>query len=268
MKNTSRLPIFLVAAGLALIAISQQVSAAGGSWVPCWSDELGIVPDKEPQMGQIVEKIMAKVADSTRLTALKFNKVKNGDRVEMVNLGSAWWSVTVGEKVYYPAIWKVKLLSTGQAQVLVPKKKKPYGPKLPTVEKKTVVVPGDQAWTNTGLMLQSQDRVTVMATGNVFFSDGDSDSRTDPNGWNRATYSEDWPNDYLECDDPLMEENHAALIGRVGNTIFLIGGTKIFWNNLGVFYLGINDCSFQDVLFNTGQFNAVVTIEREIMPKP
>ena len=268
MKISGRMTIFMLAAVFALLAFSSQAPAAGGSWVPSWSGELGIKPDKEPQMGQIVETVMATVVDSTRLTALKFSKVRNGARVKMTNLGSTWWSIKVGEKSYFPALWDVKLLSTGQAKVLIPKKKKPYGPRLPVVEQKTVVVPGDQAWTNTGLMLQPQDRVTVMATGEVFFSNGDSDSRTDPNGWDRAAYQGDWPNDYLECDDPLMEENHAALIGKLDNTIFFVGGAKIFWNNLGILYLGINDCSFMNEPYNTGQFNAVVKVEREIAPKP
>jgi|GEM_PF-1078804 len=268
MRSLVRISFFLVVAGLLFQATVQPGHAAGGSWVPCWSDELGIVPDKEPKMGQIVETILATVADSTKLRAFEFEKVREGARVEMTNLGSVWWSVKVGEKLYYPALWRVKLLSTGQARVLVPRKKKPYGPRLPVVEQKTIVVPGNQAWTNTGLMLQPQDRVTVIASGEVFFSDGDSDSRTDPNGWDRAVYQDDWPNDYLECDDPSMEENHAALLGKVNTTVFLVGGTKIFWNNLGVLFLGINDCSLTGECYNTGQFHAVVKVEREIIPKP
>jgi hypothetical protein len=268
MNIRSRILLFSMAAICTLFIFPHHTRAAGGSWVPSWSAELGIQPDTEPQMGQIVETIMATVVDSTRLTDLKFNKVKNGDRVKMDNLGSAWWSVKVGEKVYYPALWKVTVLSTKQVQALIPKRKKPYGPRLPAVEQKTVSVPGNQPWTGTGLTLQPQDRVTVTAKGNVFFSGGLSGSRTGPDGWNVETYEADWPDDYGWGFDPLPKENHAALIGKVGEAVFIIGEKKIFWHNLGDLYLGINDCSFTDDFHNTGQFNATITVEREIVPKP
>jgi hypothetical protein len=268
MRTSSRIAVVLAAGFFALLAFSQKAPAAGGSWVPSWSDELGIAPDKEPRMGQIVEKVMATVVDSTKLTALRFNKVKNGARVQMVNLGSTWWSVKVGEKIYFPALWDVKLLSTGQARVLVPEKKKPYGPRLPIVEQKAVTVPGNQAWTNTGLTLQPQDRVTVTATGQVCFSGGMAGSCIGPDGWDVNHFQADWPDDYGWAFDPIPEANHAALIGGVGDDLFFVGTSSLFWNKSGPLYLGINDCSFTGDFFNTGQFNAVVKVEREIVPKP
>jgi hypothetical protein len=256
-------------AAFTVLALSSEAPAAGGSWVPCWSDELGIAPDKEPKMGQIVEKVMATVADSTGLTTLKFNKVKNGDRVEMTNLGSVWWSVKVGEKVYYPALWRVKLLSTGQIQVLVPRKKAPYGPMLPVMEQKVMAVSGNQAWTDTGLKLQPQDRVTVTASGQVCFNNTYSDDAwTGPEGWNQATFYDDWPNDYHQCDDPHEEFNHAALIGGVDGDVFLVGGQHTFWEKRGRLHLGINDCSLTGECSNSGQFDVVIRVERDIVPKP
>jgi hypothetical protein len=268
MRVYDRNIIFVLIAGLVFLMLPNQALAAGGSWVPCWSDELGIAPDKEPQMGQIVDTVMATVVDADKLTALKFKKVEEGARVRMVNLGSTWWSVTVGEKVYFPALWNVKLLSTGQSQVLVPKKKKPYGPARPVVEQKTVSVPGNQDWSATGLTLQPQDRVTVTATGTVQFNTTYNDAHTGPEGWSRATYQADWPSDFYQCDDPYQGFNHAAMIGGVGEDVFLVGSKHSFWGKSGPMYLGINDCSLTGACANTGQFKAVVKVEREIVPKP
>jgi hypothetical protein len=268
MKTSSRMAIVFLAAASLLPIFSSGALAAGGSWAPSWSDGLGIRPDQEPQMGQIVETVMATVVDSTRLTALKFNKVKNGDRVQMVNLGSTWWSVKVGEKLYFPALWNVKLISTGQTQVLIPEKKKPYEPQLPVIEQKTVSVPGNQAWTSTGLTLRPQDRVSVTATGQVCFSGGLQGSCIGPEGWAVDRFQADWPDDYGWAFDPLPEANHAALIGGVGDDLFFIGSNSQFWNKSGPLYLGINDASLAGDFYNTGQFNATVKVEREIVPKP
>ena len=269
MKTSSHMAIFFLAAICVLPVFSSGASAVGGSWVPCWSDDLGIQPDEEPRMGQVVDTVMATVVDAGRLTALKFKKVEEGARVQMLNMGSVWWPVTVGEKLYYPALWKVKLLSTGQVQTLVPKKKKPYGPMQPVVEQKTVPVPGNRDWTDTGLTLKPQDRVTVTATGQVCFNNTYSDDAwTGPEGWPRATYQADWPGDYLQCDDPYEEFNHAALIGGVGDDVFLVAGQHLFWGKSGSLYLGVNDCSSSGACANSGQFSAVVKVEREIVPKP
>ena len=95
------------------------------------------------------------------------------------------------------------------------------------------------------------------------FYKGDRDSAVDPDGWSVATYWDDWPGDYLECDDPLPEENHAALIGNVGSEVFLVGSTATFWGMNGYLYLGINDCTFTGNYYNTGEFRVVILVERE-----
>ncbi len=148
--------------------------------------------------------------------------------------------------------------------LIAAQEKKPSPPKI---EKKMVRVPGNQAWTDTGLTLRPQDRVTITATGQVCFSSGNADSCVGPGGWNRQNYNQDWPNDYLQCDDPLMQVNHAALLGGVENDNFFIGSSITFGGKRGRLYLGINDCSLTGECYNTGEFTAVIKVERGEVPQ-
>ena len=132
----------------------------------------------------------------------------------------------------------------------------------PKVEQKILLVPGNQNLTSTGFTLNEKDRVTVTATGNIFFSNGDPQSKVDPEGWGRSNYIPDWQDNANYCDDPLMDENHAALIAEVDGEFFLIGKEVTFSGKAGLLYLGINDCTFTGEFYNTGQFSVVVKIER------
>ncbi len=136
--------------------------------------------------------------------------------------------------------------------------KKPIRPK---VEKKTVVVKGNKAWTNTGLKVGSNDRVMITATGQVCFSGQLQGACVGPDGWT-GNYEEDWPDDYGYCFDPFPGINHAALIANIGSDNFFVGKTKAFHNKEGFLYLGINDCSFSGECSNSGEFSAVIMIER------
>jgi hypothetical protein len=121
---------------------------------------------------------------------------------------------------------------------------------------------GSQNLTATGFTLNEKDRVTVKATGYVYFSSGKAQSKTGPEGWGRSGYAVDWPEDANACDDPLMDENHAALIAEVDGEVFMIGKETSFSGKAGLFFLGINDCTFTGDLYNSGQFSVVIKIER------
>ena len=136
---------------------------------------------------------------------------------------------------------------------------------VPPVTQKVIVIPGNKAWTNTGFTLQPRDRVTITATGTVYFSGGMAGSRVNPRGWDVSGYEADWPDDYGYCFDPLPTANHAALIGNVGSDVFLVGSKLVFWGADGFLYLGINDCSFTGPYYNTGQFTAVIKVERNVV---
>ena len=71
--------------------------------------------------------------------------------------------------------------------------------------------------------------------------------------------------------DPLPAANHAALIGNVGSDVVYVGAKLMFWGADGFLYLGINDCSFTGPFSNTGQFGAVIKVERNavtLKPRP
>jgi hypothetical protein len=139
-------------------------------------------------------------------------------------------------------------------------------PRPPQVEQKVVVVLGDQAWTDTGLTLKPQDRVTITASGKVCFSGNHPESCVGPEGWNRQDYERDWPGDYYHCNDPLPSVNHAALIGGIENNNFFVGKNLTFHGKRGQLFLGINDCSLTGEHSNTGEFSAVIKVERNAVP--
>ena len=138
-------------------------------------------------------------------------------------------------------------------------------PRPPKIEQKMFSVKGDQPWLNTGFRLRPKDRVTITASGRVYFHQGVAASGVDPNGYQgeQGSYEEAWPNDYDHCFDPLRDANHAALIAEVNNDIFFLGDNKVFNGKDGILVLGINDCTFTEdqVYYNTGQFQVIVKIE-------
>jgi hypothetical protein len=135
----------------------------------------------------------------------------------------------------------------------------------PKIAQKTVAVPGNRDFTNTGYTIGPNDRVTISASGTVRFSAGADASAVGPNGWPRNTYANSWPDDYNACADPLEEPaaGHAALIADVNGERFVIGTNRTFSGKDGLLYLGINDCSFTGGVHNTGQFSANVKVERD-----
>ena len=139
-------------------------------------------------------------------------------------------------------------------------------PKPPKIEQKVVRIPGNQAWTDTGLILKPQDKVTVTASGRVCFAGDLSGGCCGPNGW-EGNYQADWPGDYSYCFDPLQNVNHAALIGGIGDYKFFIGQNLTFRGRSGRLYLGINDCSFDGAYYNSGEYPAVVKVEHNAFLK-
>ena len=140
--------------------------------------------------------------------------------------------------------------------------KKPL--KAGKVEQKIFRILGDNAWLDTGFVLNSADRVTVNTTGQVFFSNGTGDSGVNPDGYLRKHFVSDYSGDNAYCGDPIETEHcgHAALIGKDGQGIFLLGKSKFITGKKGKFYIGINDCSFKAQYYNTGQFNVSIKVVR------
>lgn len=133
--------------------------------------------------------------------------------------------------------------------------------KKPKIEEKMIVIQGDEGWKNTGIRISPKDKVTIKASGTVYFSDANKLSNVTPDGINLDYYEADWPLDYLECDDPMPQTNHAALIGNLGNEDFFIGNEISFNAKEGILYLGINDCTLKRQFYNTGQFEVYIKVE-------
>ena len=120
------------------------------------------------------------------------------------------------------------------------------------VESRRVVVPGDQAFTDTGLALGRGDEVAVAATGTVLHDEKDPSRRAGPDG------------DPGVGDSPanlVAGQDHSGLIGRVGpgGEPFLVGSR---WSSSGLdgeLFLGINDRGVEN---NGGSFTAQVEVRR------
>jgi len=115
----------------------------------------------------------------------------------------------------------------------------------------TVTVDGRRQWTDTGVDLAAGNRVSITATGSVVYGPSGS---TGPNG---VAERRD-----LQQFNVLNDQNHAGLIGRVGEngTAFAVG-SDLSSTNLpaGRLFLGVND---EGVDNNGGAFTAVVIVRR------
>ncbi|MCU0291962.1 MAG: hypothetical protein MUF10_08225 [Thermoanaerobaculaceae bacterium] len=113
-----------------------------------------------------------------------------------------------------------------------------------------VTVAGHSAWTDTGLDVQSQQRITVDASGEVA---ANPENKTTPDGF---VARPEWRKYNVVPEAP-----HMALIARVGESGkgFLVGTAfRGPAPTSGRLYLGIND---RDTRNNKGSFKAIVTVK-------
>jgi len=112
----------------------------------------------------------------------------------------------------------------------------------------TVTVPGQQAWTPTGLTVRSGETLTFNASGEVKFP---------------GTASPSGSGD-MNPANPVPNAPTGALIGRIGNgQPFGIGAQASFAApGAGQLFIGINDTNFTD---NSGAFQ--VQIQRSAAPR-
>jgi hypothetical protein len=117
-----------------------------------------------------------------------------------------------------------------------------------TPETVTLVVDGTQPWTDAYVDVRAGDRVAVTASGKVWHNESNS---IGPEGFpNRP-----------ELLTPYPELNHAALIGRIGESgsVFYLGAsTTVTAEADGRLYLGINDGGLEN---NRGYWDATVAVE-------
>jgi len=116
----------------------------------------------------------------------------------------------------------------------------------------SVVVPGTEQWTDTGIDLSINDTVLIEADGTITPSTGNV-PLNGPNGNPSATAR-------VFNVEGLEEANHAGLIGRIGEAgaPFHVGDQLLSTADTeGRLFLGIND---RDVANNAGEFTATITV--------
>ena len=119
----------------------------------------------------------------------------------------------------------------------------------------SVVVPGTEPWTDTGVDLSVGDTVLIEADGAVTPAEN-SESLYGPDG------VPDRPSARVFNIDGLEEENHNGLIGRIGEggAPFRVGSELQYTAETdGRLFLGVND---SDVANNAGEFTATITVNR------
>lgn len=138
-------------------------------------------------------------------------------------------------------------------------------PKLGHAANPVVVVPGNAAWTDTGLEVSAGDLVSFEAEGKITLQKGNPEAECGPDGYDLQTLQQ-----------PLTGRNLGALIGKVviGVTIlvnertkeekkqeaaelFYVGSkTRIEMPAKGRLYLGINENVLGD---NGGEFRVTIS---------
>jgi hypothetical protein len=140
------------------------------------------------------------------------------------------------------------------------------------VDQVIVLLQGNTAWKNTGLVLREGDKVEFKATGKVCFNQNDQPaSCVGPDGYasDHPNPPEAYLNDYLQtdsdwCDDPEPQWAHAALIARDHTGTFFVGNSRIVTGRNGPLEIGINDCTLDSPaqFRNTGEFSVVIKVVR------
>jgi hypothetical protein len=144
---------------------------------------------------------------------------------------------------------------------------------LPGVEEaRTVMVPGNAAWTDTGIEVVQGQSIEFRAEGKISLQRGNPQADCGPDGY-----------DLLTVQQPLAEKNLGALIGKVviavtvikdeetgeektdeAAELFYIGeGGRVDMPAKGRLFLGINELVIGD---NAGEFKVAVVTGREEQP--
>ena len=122
--------------------------------------------------------------------------------------------------------------------------------KVSDVYERTVIVPGNTKWMDTGITVSVGDMLTFTAHGTVVY-----DNKGNACGPQGASWT-----DTHDKEDPLWQQPHAGLIGKIGETgsPFFIGKTyTLKAGSSGKLALGMNDYWYQG---NSGEFTVAIRI--------
>ena len=116
----------------------------------------------------------------------------------------------------------------------------------PSRLRSTIVVRGTDSWVDTGHVVRSGETIRFTSSGTIQLSD-DTNDLADPAGSRKGR---------LAPNAPLRDKPAGALIGRIGSTIFFIGGNgEVTMPASGRLYLSENDDAMQD---NSGEYRVTM----------
>jgi hypothetical protein len=120
------------------------------------------------------------------------------------------------------------------------------------VAERTLIVPGNTLWMDTGMVVAAGDTLTFAAHGTVAY-----DKRGNSCGPGGTSWT-----DVQDKKDPLWQKPHAGLIGKIegsGMPFFIGTAATIKAGGNGKLFLGINDYWYQG---NTGEFTITIRIAK------
>jgi hypothetical protein len=144
---------------------------------------------------------------------------------------------------------------------------------FPAVEEtRTIIIPGNAAWTDTSIEVVQGQAIEFTAEGKISLQRGNPQADCGPDGY-----------DLLTIQQPLTEKNLGALIGKVviavtvtkdeetgeertdeAAELFYIGaGSRVDMPAKGRLFLGINELVIGD---NAGEFKVTIVTGREEQP--
>ncbi len=154
---------------------------------------------------------------------------------------------------YYPATWteyvgnshlnetRVGALLSGESSV---EGNKEY--------KRIVTIPGNTQWKDSGIPVSAGDVIKFSSRGTIVYDNEGYACGPDGTIWN----------DTRNQKDPLWQQPHAGVIGKIGGTEvpFFIGETQtVTAGNSGKLFLGINDYWYHG---NSGKFTVKMLIQK------
>lgn len=205
-------------------------------------EELDLV---QPGTASYLATLEQRSSEVTQLDARPTEKTKEKPRRLILTLGTAAAAILIGALVI--------LNQPGEA--------------TPAATQMSVVVPGTEPWTDTGIDISIDDTMLIEAEGEVTpkadarVKIGTTDTEIDIEGvpFNDPNGNPD-PGARMYNVEGLREAGHAALIGRIGEdgVPFQVGSQLLAQADAeGRLFLGINDTGVDN---NDGEFTATITV--------
>ena len=107
-----------------VILITAQLAFAPGtnSWVPSWTNQLGINLDHQPEVDEDWEELSGTIEDPAPLQKMGLRGVSKRMTFKILPMGNVDWTVTIKGKTVNPSKVKIEFPKEGFSLKLVPEK--------------------------------------------------------------------------------------------------------------------------------------------------